>query len=164
LADQRYVQKQPYPYSSLVQPSAMPFNYMRSRNREPPVPFDQRHLISQRNYQPSPYNAVSMPMGACGYQNPNQCDVDLAARIALNAARVCEPTCTWSGQLPAKELQECNTYSCKVFVGGVPWDVTEGKRTFLLFFIPNRRVSKVNIFAAFIEARISYLCKCISLG
>lgn len=37
-----------------------------------------------------------------------------------------EPSCTWSGQLPAKK--HCNpTYSCKVFLGGVPWDITECK-------------------------------------
>ena len=37
-----------------------------------------------------------------------------------------EPTCTWSGQLPVK-MHRNPAYSCKVFLGGVPWDITEGK-------------------------------------
>ena len=37
-----------------------------------------------------------------------------------------EATCTWSGQLPPK-IYRSPTYSCKVFLGGVPWDITEGK-------------------------------------
>ena len=36
-----------------------------------------------------------------------------------------EATCTWSGQLPAKVYKN-PIYSCKVFLGGVPWDITEG--------------------------------------
>jgi hypothetical protein len=37
-----------------------------------------------------------------------------------------EPTCTWSGQLPMK-VHRNPAYSCKVFLGGVPWDITEGE-------------------------------------
>lgn len=33
-------------------------------------------------------------------------------------------TVTWSGQLPPR-IHKNPTYSCKVFLGGVPWDVTE---------------------------------------
>ncbi|XP_014280278.1 cytoplasmic polyadenylation element-binding protein isoform X1 [Halyomorpha halys] len=33
--------------------------------------------------------------------------------------------CTWTGQLPAR-IHTNPTYSCKVFLGGVPWDITEG--------------------------------------
>lgn len=53
-------------------------------------------------------------------------DIDRAARLASTAARACEPTCTWSGQVPAKDIQSGGTFSCKVFVGGVFWNVTEG--------------------------------------
>ena len=38
---------------------------------------------------------------------------------------MCEPTFTWSGQLPPKVYRN-PAYSCKVFLGGVPWDITEG--------------------------------------
>ena len=41
-------------------------------------------------------------------------------------AAMCEATCTWSGQLPQKNYKN-PTYSCKVFLGGVPWDITEGQ-------------------------------------
>lgn len=36
----------------------------------------------------------------------------------------CYPTCTWSGFLP-QSTDEPVAYSPKVFLGGVPWDVTE---------------------------------------
>jgi len=32
--------------------------------------------------------------------------------------------CTWSGQLPSRH-HPSPTFSCKIFLGGVPWDVTE---------------------------------------
>ena len=35
-----------------------------------------------------------------------------------------EATCTWVGQLPPKNTKN-PLYSCKVFLGGVPWDITE---------------------------------------
>ncbi|CAC5379237.1 CPEB [Mytilus coruscus] len=41
-----------------------------------------------------------------------------------NAAAMCEASCTWSGQLPPRNHKN-PTYSCKVFLGGVPWDITE---------------------------------------
>lgn len=37
-----------------------------------------------------------------------------------------EATCTWSGQLPPRNYKN-PVYSCKVFLGGVPWDITEGE-------------------------------------
>ena len=32
----------------------------------------------------------------------------------------------WSGQLPRRNYKN-PSYSTKVFLGGVPWDITEGK-------------------------------------
>lgn len=50
--------------------------------------------------------------------------VERAARLYRNAAAFCEANCTWSGQLPPR-IHKSPTYSCKVFLGGVPWDITE---------------------------------------
>ena len=36
-----------------------------------------------------------------------------------------EPSFTWSGHLPPK-IYKNPIYSNKVFLGGVPWDITEG--------------------------------------
>ena len=44
---------------------------------------------------------------------------------------MCEASCTWSGQLPPRNYKN-PTYSCKVFLGGVPWDITECKYANLL--------------------------------
>lgn len=37
---------------------------------------------------------------------------------------LCDPTCTWSGVLPQR-TQKPTGYSSKVFLGGLPWDITE---------------------------------------
>ncbi|XP_013408606.1 cytoplasmic polyadenylation element-binding protein 1 isoform X2 [Lingula anatina] len=50
--------------------------------------------------------------------------IEKAARLYRNAASLYEATCTWSGQLPPKVYKN-PSYSCKVFLGGVPWDITE---------------------------------------
>ena len=39
-------------------------------------------------------------------------------------APLAEVICTWSGQLPPKRHKN-PTYSPRVFLGGVPWDITE---------------------------------------
>ena len=50
--------------------------------------------------------------------------LDRAAKLYRNAASLYDATCTWSGQLPPRQHQN-PLYSSKVFLGGVPWDITE---------------------------------------
>jgi len=50
--------------------------------------------------------------------------LDRAAKLYRNAASIYDATCTWSGQLPPRQHQN-PLYSSKVFLGGVPWDITE---------------------------------------
>jgi len=50
------------------------------------------------------------------------------ARMNRTAASYYDATCTWSGQLPVYDrtfATEIPLYSSKVFLGGVPWDITE---------------------------------------
>ncbi|XP_060116266.1 cytoplasmic polyadenylation element-binding protein 1 isoform X1 [Heteronotia binoei] len=51
--------------------------------------------------------------------------IEREAQLHRQAAAVNEATCTWSGQLPPRNYTN-PIYSCKVFLGGVPWDITEG--------------------------------------
>ncbi|XP_077448752.1 cytoplasmic polyadenylation element-binding protein 1-like isoform X1 [Stigmatopora argus] len=51
--------------------------------------------------------------------------IEREARLHRQAAAVNEATFTWSGQLPPRNNKD-PLYSCKVFLGGVPWDITEG--------------------------------------
>lgn len=46
--------------------------------------------------------------------------------LSVSTKAVNEATCTWSGQLPPRNYKN-PIYSCKVFLGGVPWDITEGE-------------------------------------
>lgn len=50
--------------------------------------------------------------------------IERAASLHRTAASYSEPQYTWSGQLPSRSYKN-PVYSCKVFLGGVPWDVTE---------------------------------------
>ena len=50
--------------------------------------------------------------------------LDRAAKLYRNAASLYDATCTWSGQLPPRQHQN-PLYSSKVFLGGVPWDITD---------------------------------------
>lgn len=49
----------------------------------------------------------------------------------LDVSAVNEATFTWSGQLPPRNNKD-PLYSCKVFLGGVPWDITEGNCCFIV--------------------------------
>ena len=53
--------------------------------------------------------------------------LERAARLYRSAASVCQANCTWSGQLPHRSSTAApnSSYSTKIFLGGVPWDVTE---------------------------------------
>ena len=46
------------------------------------------------------------------------------ARSHRSSASMYEATCTWRGQLPPRS-HNSKTLSNKVFLGGVPWDITE---------------------------------------
>ncbi|XP_052371798.1 cytoplasmic polyadenylation element-binding protein 1 isoform X4 [Oncorhynchus keta] len=50
--------------------------------------------------------------------------IEREARLHRQAAAVNEATFTWSGQLPPRNNKN-PLYSYKVFLGGVPWDITE---------------------------------------
>ncbi|CAL9702256.1 unnamed protein product [Knipowitschia caucasica] len=50
--------------------------------------------------------------------------IEREARLHRQAAAVNEATFTWSGQLPPRNNKD-PLFSCKVFLGGVPWDITE---------------------------------------
>nr|KAF6283512.1 hypothetical protein mPipKuh1_010174 [Pipistrellus kuhlii] len=51
-------------------------------------------------------------------------NIEREARLHRQAAAMNEATCTWSGQLPPRNYKN-PVYCCKVFLGGVPWDITE---------------------------------------
>ncbi|XP_054858722.1 cytoplasmic polyadenylation element-binding protein 1 isoform X3 [Eublepharis macularius] len=51
-------------------------------------------------------------------------NIEREARLHKQAAAVNEATFTWCGQLPVRKYKN-PIYSCKVFLGGVPWDITE---------------------------------------
>ncbi|XP_072379912.1 cytoplasmic polyadenylation element-binding protein 1 [Diabrotica undecimpunctata] len=56
---------------------------------------------------------------------PENLQLDRAARFHRSSASLYDATCTWSGILPPRSNVKPIGYSSKVFLGGVPWDITE---------------------------------------
>ncbi|XP_067618239.1 cytoplasmic polyadenylation element-binding protein isoform X2 [Eurosta solidaginis] len=50
--------------------------------------------------------------------------LDRIAKFYRSSAAMYDATCTWSGQLPPRSHRMLN-YSPKVFLGGIPWDISE---------------------------------------
>ena len=103
-------------------------------------PFDLTEVyqqISALNYaRPAVghLNHYTFPYDLCiGFDNrwsfgnpfpPTDTAVDSKAIEHRKSALYAEPRCTWSGQLPHRQHKN-PTYSPKVFLGGVPWDITD---------------------------------------
>lgn len=51
-------------------------------------------------------------------------NLDRVARVYRNSASRFDANCTWRGILPKSSNRIIN-YSPKVFLGGLPWDLTE---------------------------------------
>lgn len=59
--------------------------------------------------------------------------LDHAAKYHRSSAALYDPSCTWSGVLPPR-AHRFITYSPKVFLGGIPWDISE--QTLMQIFKP----------------------------
>lgn len=59
--------------------------------------------------------------------------LDWVTKLCRGFSAFYEPTCTWSGQLPIKTHRFYH-YSSKVFLGGIPWDMSE--QTIMQIFRP----------------------------
>lgn len=55
---------------------------------------------------------------------PSDARLDHVAKIYRSSAALNEAKCTWSGVLPPRSHRNM-TYSPKVFLGGIPWDISE---------------------------------------
>ncbi|XP_014488981.1 PREDICTED: cytoplasmic polyadenylation element-binding protein 1 isoform X1 [Dinoponera quadriceps] len=105
--------------------------YLSSLQQNPTNPHYYQHhhglgqtrsnfLNSLLNYEKNCCSAL----GSTARRLAQPVSLDRVARSHRNAAAHCYPTCTWSGFLP-QSTDEPVAYSPKVFLGGVPWDVTE---------------------------------------
>ncbi|KAA8595743.1 hypothetical protein FQN60_011034 [Etheostoma spectabile] len=85
----------------------------------PPPSASPASAISRRWRTGSPWPGAEMLD-----QSDDTFSIEREARLHRQAAAVNEATFTWSGQLPPRNNKD-PLYSCKVFLGGVPWDITE---------------------------------------
>uniref|UniRef100_A0A3P9NGQ5 Cytoplasmic polyadenylation element binding protein 1a n=1 Tax=Poecilia reticulata TaxID=8081 RepID=A0A3P9NGQ5_POERE len=85
----------------------------------PPSASPASSTISRRWRSGSPWPGSDMLD-----QSDDAFSIEREARLHRQAAAVNEATFTWSGQLPPRNNKD-PIYSCKVFLGGVPWDITE---------------------------------------
>ena len=76
---------------------------------------------SSLSHAHDPMASLALPHGS----DPQE--LERAARLYRSAASHCEASCTWSGQLPHRSSTAAphSSYSTKIFLGGVPWDISE---------------------------------------
>lgn len=65
--------------------------------------------------------------------NGNNGSLEHAAKYHRSSAALYDASCTWSGVLPPRSHRFI-TYSSKVFLGGIPWDISE--QTLMLILKP----------------------------
>uniref|UniRef100_A0A8C4PWU7 RRM domain-containing protein n=1 Tax=Eptatretus burgeri TaxID=7764 RepID=A0A8C4PWU7_EPTBU len=88
-----------------------------------------------RDCQSLPGSLDSLWFGWPGqYHMRDMYSIEQQAQLHRQAAAVSEATCTWSGCLPSHYFKN-PVFSPKVFLGGVPWDMTEAGliNTFKIF-------------------------------
>lgn len=96
------------------------------------VPINQVQSIPNdlllRKSSPTALNSTSALLiegdNKSGPNNVNTA-IESAAKKYRCAAQISEATCCWKGKLPPKQYKTPIVYSTKVFVGGLPWDITE---------------------------------------
>jgi len=69
-------------------------------------------------------NNITTPQSISSAAN-NSAAIESAAKKYRCAAQISEASCSWKGKLPPKQYKTPVVYSTKVFVGGLPWDITE---------------------------------------
>lgn len=98
------IKKSPEQSSSLSSSSFAQFNFYT-----PQVSTNSNGLLTTTNASNTSINTA----------------IETAAKKYRSAAQISEATCCWKGKLPAKQYKTPIVYSTKVFVGGLPWDITE---------------------------------------
>uniref|UniRef100_A0AAG5CNI3 RRM domain-containing protein n=1 Tax=Anopheles atroparvus TaxID=41427 RepID=A0AAG5CNI3_ANOAO len=89
----------------------------------------QQQLLQLQHYhqQQSSSSSSSLNGGGTGNSGNNgysDINLDRIARFHRSSAAHYDATCTWSGVLPPRS-NRLVTYSSKIFLGGMPWDISE---------------------------------------
>lgn len=79
---------------------------------------------SQNSPPSSTSSSGSCNGGGGGGGGGNDINLDRIARFHRSSAAHYDATCTWSGVLPPRS-HRLVTYSSKIFLGGMPWDISE---------------------------------------
>lgn len=77
--------------------------------------------IRRRHQGRSSNGMVASPKGMVQFDSMS---LEKVAKMHRNSAAYYDANCTWRGQLPIRSHNQ-KTLSMKVFLGGVPWDITE---------------------------------------
>jgi cytoplasmic polyadenylation element-binding protein len=96
-------------------------------------PLLQSQLMNRFNNNNNNNNNSGSNNGGSWRQQQNPNALDHAAKYHRTSAAFYDPSCTWSGVLPPRNHRFI-TYSPKVFLGGIPWDVSE--QTLIQIFKP----------------------------
>lgn len=94
--------------------------YQQFNQLMPSYGSSQHKSWSSQNSSPSSSGSSNGGGGGGG----NDINLDRIARFHRSSAAHYDATCTWSGVLPPRS-HRLVTYSSKIFLGGMPWDISE---------------------------------------
>lgn len=99
--------------------------YQQQFNQLMPYGGSQLKNWSPQNSPPSSTSSQGSCNGGGGSgSGGNDINLDRIARFHRSSAAHYDATCTWSGVLPPRS-HRLVTYSSKIFLGGMPWDISE---------------------------------------
>uniref|UniRef100_A0A8C9RJC8 Cytoplasmic polyadenylation element binding protein 1 n=1 Tax=Scleropages formosus TaxID=113540 RepID=A0A8C9RJC8_SCLFO len=115
----------PLPFlMSSMQKDALKLGMGSAMDQDSPLPTPS-HNAGRSNAPLKRWPGASVWPGLDLQETPNDpYNIEREAQLHRQAAAVNEATFTWNGQLPSRTNKN-PLYSCKVFLGGVPWDITE---------------------------------------
>lgn len=95
-----------------------------SQQRFPPFNPPSQDLVNFTSF----FSPIRKPSNTPNFNRPmyglDSLSLEKVAKLHRNSAAYFDATCTWRGQLPPRSHNN-KILSVKVFLGGVPWDITE---------------------------------------
>lgn len=124
-------------YSPLISSYGHPYSAFPPLSTRPHDPYHEHapQYMLQSSFSDARWHTPSRT--GPSYGDP----IEMMAKEHREMASRSEPRCTWSGHLPNRSHKN-PTYSPKVFLGGVPWDITDAGLSEAFQHIGNIRVQR----------------------
>lgn len=123
--EQQQQQSQTYQYSQAELKQLQAFQAFQMLQQQQQLQQQLNAAPLQQMIQQQLLNRFTQAQQMQNWRQPaNSTSLDHAAKYHRSSAALYDANCTWSGVLPPRSHRFI-TYSPKVFLGGIPWDISE---------------------------------------